>query len=122
MSKESLKKISVEVMNNMAENYLKIWSCYGPFTLNEKTDENISYKDSSGVLVSFSRPYHIENWTENEGYGKALKYLINDPGMHNKAMWVFGTKELAGLITYRLSDCSGNPTDLGKKVYEAMVN
>lgn len=122
MSKESLKEISIEIMNTMAENYLRIWSSYGPYTFIDKSDEYIKYKDSSGALVAFFRPDNIENWTENEGEGKALKFLINDPGMHNKAMWVFGTKELAKLVTYYLSDCSGNPTDLGKKVYEAMVN
>ena len=119
MSREALLNISIKVMENFADTYLKTWSSYGPYTLNEKTEEYMDFKDCYGTLISFSRP-RLEEWTADDGYGRALVALIKDPGMHGSAMWVYTSKELAQLVTYKLADCTGEPTELGKEVYQAL--
>ena len=115
MCKETLKQVSIKVMENCANEYLKTWSAYGPYTLVEKSEEHIIYKNNVATPVSFARP-HIEDWSILEGPGKALAALVEDPGMHNSAMWVYGSKLLAQLVNYKLSDCCGNPTSIGKEV------
>ena len=119
MSKEALKKISIDVMNAMAENYLNVWHSYGPFSLQEQTDDYLDFKDSSGVLISFPRPL-IEKWTLADGPGKTLNTIINEPGMKSKPTWLYGNKEISELVSLQLSDRSGYPTELGKRVYEAL--
>ena len=115
MSKDALKHISIKVMENCANEYLKTWSAYGPFTLIEKSEEHILFKNNVGISVSFARP-HLEDWSLFDGPGKALADLVEDPGMHKSAMWVYGSELLAQLVTLKLSDCCGNPTTLGKEV------
>ena len=119
MSKEALKLVSIKVMENCANEYLKTWSAYGPYTLVEKSEENIIYKNNVGTSVSFGNP-HLEEWSLFDGPGKALAALVKDPGMHNSAMWVYSSNLLAQLVTYNLSDCCGNPTTLGKEVCKAL--
>ena len=115
MSKEALKLVSIKVMENCANEYLKTWSAYGPYTLVEKSEEQIIFKNNVGTHVSFAS-LHLEDWSIFEGPGKALAALVEDPGMHKSAMWVYGSKLLAQLVTHKLSDCCGNPTALGEEV------
>ena len=115
MSKEVLKQVSIKVMENCANEYINTWSAYGPYTLVEKSEEYIILKDNAGTSISFAR-LHIENWSLLEGPGKALAALVEDPGMHKSAMWVYSSGLLGQLVTYKLSDCCGNPTALGEEV------
>ena len=119
MSKESLKLVSIKVMENCAEEYLKTWSAYGPYTLIKNSEEDILYKNKVGTPVSFARP-HLEDWSIHDGPGKALAALVEDPGMHKSAMWVYSSGLLGQLVTYKLSDCCGNPSALGEEVYKAL--
>ena len=119
MSKEALKIVSIKVMENWAIEYTKIWVAYGSYTIVEKSEENIMLKNKIGRSVSFDRP-HLEDWSLLDGPGKALAALVEDPGMHNSAMWVYSSNLLAQLVTYNLSDCCGNPTSLGEEVCKAL--
>ena len=119
MSKEALKLVSIKVMENQVIEYFKTWVSYGPYTIVEKSEERIIFKDNDGRSVSFDRP-HLEDWSPFDGPGKALAALVKDPGMHNSAMWVYSSNLLAQLVTYNPSDCCGNPTTLGKEVCKAL--
>ena len=119
MSKEALKSVSIKVMENLAKEYIKIWVAYGPHTILEKSKEKIVLKNKDGRLVSFVR-LHLEDWSLFDGPGKALAVLVEDPGMHNSAMRVYSSKHLGQLVNYKLSDCCGNPTSIGKDVYKAL--
>ena len=119
MSKEALKAVSIKVMENWAREYLKIWVAYGPFFIIEKSEEKIVLKNEVGKSVSFDNP-HLENWSLFDGPGKALAALVEDPGMHKLAMWVYSSGYLGQLISYNLSDCCGNPTAIGKEVCKAL--
>ena len=119
MCKEALKLVSIKVMENWAIEYRKTWVSYGPYTIVEKSEENIILKNKVGTSVSFDRP-HLEDWSLFDGPGKALAALIEDPGMHKSAMWVYLSEHFPQLVTYELSDCCGNPTSLGKEVYKAL--
>ena len=119
MSKETLKTVSIKVMENWANEYLKTWPSYGPYTIVLKTEENIILKNNVGTFVSFARPF-LEDWSIYDGPGKALAALIEDPGMHKSAMWVYSSELLGQLVNYKLSDCCGNPTSIGKEVYKAL--
>lgn len=119
MSKEALKTVSIKVMENLAKEYIKIWVAYGPHTIVEKSEENIILKNNEGTSISFARP-HLEDWSLLDGPGKALAALIEDPGMHNLAMWVYSSNLLGQLVTHKLSDCCGNPTSLGEEVCKAL--
>ena len=119
MSKEALKTVSIKVMENWANEYIKIWVAYEPYTLVLKSEENIILKNKDETYVSFARP-HLEDWSLFDGPGKALAALVEDPGMHNSAMWVYSSGHLGQLVNYKLSDCCGNPTSIGKEVYKAL--
>ena len=119
MSKEALKLVSIKVMENWVIEYFKYWVSYGPYTIVEKSEEHIIFKDKDGRSVSFDNP-HLEDWSLFDGPGKALAALVKDPGMHNSAMWVYSSAHLAQLVTYNLSDCCGFPTTLGKEVCKAL--
>jgi len=119
MSKEALKTISIKVMENRANDYIKTWVAYGPFTIVEKSEEKIVLKNKDGKSKFFDRP-HLEDWSLFDGPGKALAALVEDSGMHNSAMWVYSSGHLGKLVTYNLSDCCGNPTSLGKEVCKAL--
>jgi hypothetical protein len=119
MSTEALKTVSIKVMEKWAKEYIKIWVAYGPFTIVEKSEEKITLKNKDGRTVSFDNP-HLEDWTLFDGPGKALAALVEDPGMHKSAMWVYGSKLLGQLVTHKLSDCCGNPTTLGEEVCKAL--
>ena len=119
MNKEALKTVSIKVMENCADEYIKIWSAYGSCTIVLKTKENIIFKDKNETYISFDRP-HFEDWSLFDGPGKALAALVEDPGMHKSAMWVYSSGLLGPLVAHKLSDCSGNPTALGKEVCKAL--
>jgi hypothetical protein len=119
MSKEALKLVSIKVMANWAIEYLKTWVAYCPYTIVEKSEEKIVLENKVGRTVSFDRP-HLEDWSIIDGPGKALVALVEDPGMHNSAMWVYSSGHLCQLVTYNLSNCCGNPTALGKEVCKAL--
>ena len=119
MSKEALKLVSIKVMENCANEYIKTWSAYAPYTLVEKSEEYILYKNKVGTSVSFAR-LHLEDWSLFDGPGKALAALVEDPGMHKSAMWVYSSGHLGQLVTHKLSDCCGNPTSLGEEVCKAL--
>ena len=119
MSKEALKLVSIKVMENWAKEYIKIWVAYGPFFIIEKSEEKIVLKNEVGRSVSFDNP-HLEDWSLFDGPGKALASLVEYPGMHKSAMWVYSSEYFCQLVTYNLSDCCGNPTTLGKEVCKAL--
>lgn len=119
MNKEELKKISVDVMEAQVAEYIRKWNCFGPFETLSKTDEKIMIKDSIKVTIEFPRP-HLEDLTKDEGLGKAICLLVNDPGMHGLAMGLYGTKDIPDLEELRLADFCGNPSDLGKAVAKAL--
>ena len=118
MSKEALKTVSIKVMENCASEYIKTWVSY-EYTIVEKSEEYIILKNNEGTSISFARP-HLEDWSLLDGPGKALAALIEDPGMHKSAMWVYSSNLLGQLVTHKLSDCCGNPTSLGEEVCKAL--
>lgn len=119
MNKEELKKISVDVMDAQVAEYIRKWSCFGPFKTLSKTDEKIVIEDNIKAVIDFPRP-HLEDLTKDEGLGKAICLLVKDPGMHGLAMDLYGTKDIPDLEDLRLADFCGNPSDLGKAVAKAL--
>lgn len=116
----NLEQVSIEVMNAMVEEYKRRWCRYAPFTLASRSSEGICLYNCDNNMVCFSRP-KLEDWNISEGLGKALKAIVKDPGMHGSAMWLYGKPELSELSEMMLCDFEGEPTELGKKVYNAIM-
>ena len=50
-------------------------------------------------------------------WARHLRHLC----MHGSAMWLYGKRELSKLCEMMLCDFEGEPTELGKKVYNAII-
>ncbi len=117
---ENLQQVSTEVLSAMVEECKRKWSCYAPLSLECAENGSVCvYGCNGGKIECFNKP-NFQDWDVNDGLGKALKALVKDPGMHESAR-LYGKRELSELCEMTLCDFEGVPTELGKKVYNAIM-